>query len=191
MRPLRLIISILVPAFFVASLTGCSRCRLYQYTDAPQGQALLNSSPNFEDVTSLAKWSAPVTEKEKIGYLLGRIAKSQHTFIRNGEPHDGKTARQWFLYKMAHWVDDVDTAEDFVARVASYSQRTGEPYLVQFPDGHVYSLKSVLANEISNLTDRISHLKSVPDRALTQQPTQISLTPAAVASTAVAASTSS
>ena len=33
-------------------------------------------------------------------------------------------------------LDDITTAQDFIAKVASVSSTTGQPYRIRFPDGH-------------------------------------------------------
>lgn len=88
------------------------------------------------------------TEREKIRYLLDRVGRASNAFIRNGDSYDGKMARKWLLYKMIHWVSGVNTAEDFVNRAASHSIKTGKPYLVECSNGKIYTLKSVLRNEL-------------------------------------------
>jgi hypothetical protein len=137
----------------------------------------------------LERWSGPVSENDKIRFLLDRIADSEYRFIRNGEVHDGKVARRWLLYKMTHWISNVNSAADFVAHVADRSQRTGTPYLVEFPDGQVYSLKSILSNELSSFESDLQEIKKIRETATlnpSNRPNPISFSPTAVAATAVA-----
>lgn len=178
-RAQKIFISFL-PVVLIASLaTGCStRCRYY---DAPAGQIFLSPHPDFEE-TSFAKWVGQSDQDDRIRYLLERLANSNGRFIRNGRAHDGKKARLWLLYKMGHWVDHVSTAEDFVSRVASFSQKTGQPYLMESSDGQIYSLGSVLKNELTAFDDYQKKLK------VSQHPLSATT---AVASTAVATKTSS
>lgn len=167
------------PALFLTVLnTGCLHTRPCQYNEAPAGQIFLSPNPNFEDAT-FKRWEGSLNEHTRIKYLLERTALSNDRFIRNGQTHNGKRARQWLLYKMSHWVNGVGTAEDFVSHVATFSQKTGQPYLVEYADGKIYSLGSVLKNELSAFDAHQNKLK------------EISISPTAVASTAVAASTSS
>ena len=161
--------------------TACNHTRSCQHSDAPAGQIFLSPNPNFESST-FAKWNGQSSEKARIRYLLERMAASDEHFVRNGETHDGKQARIWLLYKMGHWVNGVDTAEDFVSRVATFSQKTGNLYLVQQADGQIYSLQSLLRNELSAFDDHQVKAKPV---------SVSSLSSTTVASTAVATSTSS
>ena len=140
------------PAVFLIFFSGCAsvpRARGLQYSDAPTDTLFLTPTPDFNSSEFFSRWSGEVSERDKIRYLLERIASSKNRFIRNDEIFDGPRAEQWILYKLGHWVRGVDTAEDFVMRVASFSQKTGEPYRVEFPEGKVYSLRSVLKNELS------------------------------------------
>jgi len=167
------------PTLFLTVLnTGCLHTRPCQYSEAPPGQIFLSPHPNFEDA-GFKRWDGAINEHARIKYLLERMALSNDRFIRNGHIHNGKKARQWFLYKMSYWVNGVGTAEDFVSRVATFSQKTGQPYLVEYTDGGIYSLGSVLKNELSAFDAQQNKLN------------ELSISPTAVASTAVAASTSS
>ena len=150
MRQIQSVVFLLGSAIFLILMSGCSAYRpsqQFQYSEAPSGRLFLNGSQHSEIPAFFQE--ANSQESEKIRFLLNRIANSEGQFLRNGEWHDGKEARQWFLYKMQHWVSGVKTAKDFIERVASFSQKTGEPYLVQFHDGPVYSLSSVLKNELT------------------------------------------
>jgi len=166
--------------------TGCASTRSLGYLDAPQGQAFLSPLPHFEDSRFFQKWSGSTNENDKIRYLLNRIAASPNKFMRNGDKFDGRVARQWLLYKRTHWVSGgVKTAEDFISRVAAYSQKTGKPYLVEMPDGKIYSLASVLRNELSALENALLKIRALDRQNVRSGQVSISLSPTA----AVAAST--
>ena len=173
------------PAVFLIFNTGCSHLGSYRfsrYSEAPAGQLLLSSAPRVEDSAYFSGGLGSVTERDKIRYLLDRVAQSNQRFIRNGEAHDSKEARQWLLYKMSHWVNGVETAQDFVARVASFSQASGKPYLVEFPNGQIYTLSSVLKNELSVLEIRITQFHQERAQETLPKPGQVSLShPAAPA----------
>lgn len=181
-----------VAAIVAITTSGCASLRhskYSQYSEAPAGEVFFSTTPNFSQYASLL--NHPVNENDKIDYLLDRVAASGYQFVRNGEPHNGKLARRWLLYKMFHWVKGVDTAEEFVTRVASHSQKTGKPYLVEFPDGRVYSLSSVLKNELSLFETSLSKLEELRKTSPPQpQPAQVTFSPTAVATSAVATSTS-
>ena len=170
------------PLLLIGTLTSaCNHTRSYRYSDAPAGQVFLSPTPSFESST-FTKWNGQSSENNRIKYLLERMAISDERFIRNGETYDGKKVRRWLLYKMAHWVSEVNTAEEFVSRVAGYSQKTGDPYLVKQADGKIYSLQSLLKNELLAFD---AHQEKIKPASV------VSLLPTAVASAAVATSTSS
>lgn len=75
-----------------------------------------------------------MTEPDKIDALLDTIENSDITLIRNGEEHDGKWAREHFEEKIKQ-VKDINTAEDFIIKVASTSRETGKPYIIKLKDG--------------------------------------------------------
>ena len=196
-RPFRSILLGLFTTAFLYLVTGCAtlgKGSAPDYYDAPQNLLFAAPSLDPKDPATFAKWSGPVSENDKIRYLLDRIADCNYRFIRNGEVHDGKVARRWLLYKMTHWVEGVNTAQDFVTRVADRSQKTGKPYLVEFPDGRVYSLKSVFANELNAFETGLAEFRKIQQAPV---PTSISTTsapvsfsPTAARTTAVAATTS-
>lgn len=200
MKSLRGAAGLVFPVVIFFSFTGCASIGPSKYSagaDAPRGQLLSAPSLNPEDPATAVRWLGPVSEQDKIRFLLDRVARSHYRFIRNGGYHNGLIARQWLLYKMTHWVEGVNTAEGFVAQVANASQKTGKPYLVEFPDGKIYSLKSVLENELSTLERDLVRLKkrsvmpSPLPSALPPSPAQVSFSPTALATTAVATTSAS
>lgn len=172
-------------ALFLISNTSCASTRYnpyLHYTEAAEGQVFLSTLPHFEDSAFFERGSGWEGEHAKILYLLDRIATSPNGFIRNGEAHDGRTARQWFLYKMTHWVNSVQTAQDFITRVATFSQKTGKRYLMETPDGKVYSLASVLRNELFAFESASVKFRTI-DRTTLSKPISLSPTRAVATST--------
>lgn len=65
--------------------------------------------------------------------LLERLARSECRFQRNGEWHDAQEARAHLERKLSYlerW-GRLESAEQFIEKVASGSSTTGEPYFVQ------------------------------------------------------------
>ncbi|MBI4116090.1 MAG: DUF5329 family protein [Candidatus Omnitrophica bacterium] len=88
-------------------------------------------------------------EQARIDYLLERIGKSPYNFIRNKSRYTGKRAQahlRWKYFFRNRW--RVKTAQDFINWVATGSKRTGEPYLVEFPDRKRYPMRTLLLNEL-------------------------------------------
>ena len=167
------------PAVFLTLASGCASLPRSQQSvhnaDPLPEQFLLTPVPDFNSVEFSSRWAGDITERDKIRYLLERVASSDIRLIRNGRAYDGPKARQWLLYKMNHWVRGVETAEDFVTRVASSSQKTGKPYLVELREGKVYSLKSVLRNELEAFENYRTTFSAHPQGVVPPRPNQVSV----------------
>jgi hypothetical protein len=72
---------------------------------------------------------------ESIKYLLDYVAKSDATFLRNGQTHTPQEAVDHIKAKYAHFKSEIKTPEDFIRLSASKSLLTGQPYLVRARDG--------------------------------------------------------
>jgi len=68
---------------------------------------------------------------EEIDHLLGFIAASPCTFIRNDVDYGGEQAVAHIKDKYEYYRDDIRSAEDFIALAASKSMLSGKPYLVR------------------------------------------------------------
>ncbi len=66
----------------------------------------------------------------EIEYLLGFVAASGCTFTRNGKDHDPADAADHLRLKYSRGARHVDSAEQFIDRLASESSWTGQPYTV-------------------------------------------------------------
>jgi hypothetical protein len=73
--------------------------------------------------------------EQTINYLLDYVAKSDATFIRNGQKHTPQEAANHIRAKYEHFKSEVKTPEDFIRLSASKSLLTGQPYLVRSRDG--------------------------------------------------------
>jgi hypothetical protein len=69
------------------------------------------------------------TETE-VEYLLDHVASSGCTFHRNGEDHDAKGAAEHLRLKYRRGKRYVNSAEDFINRLASKSSWSGDPYTI-------------------------------------------------------------
>jgi len=71
------------------------------------------------------------TESEReIEYLLQYLANSGCTFIRNGDKHDSAEAADHMRLKYSRGKRYVDSAEQFIERLATESSWSGDPYTV-------------------------------------------------------------
>lgn len=67
---------------------------------------------------------------EDVNYLLDLVADSGCTFIRNGERHEATDAADHLRMKYEQDRRHIDSAEQFIDRVASASALSGQPYVV-------------------------------------------------------------
>ena len=72
---------------------------------------------------------------EIIAYLLAFVAKSDCTFIRNGQSYAGKQASAHMQDKRRYFRSKIVTPEDFIRLAASKSLQTGQPYMVRTKEG--------------------------------------------------------
>jgi uncharacterized protein YjhX (UPF0386 family) len=61
---------------------------------------------------------------------------TEAVFIRNNQAYNATSAAQFLRSKWHATLDDITTAQDFIAKVASVSSTTGQPYRIRFPDSH-------------------------------------------------------
>jgi hypothetical protein len=73
--------------------------------------------------------------EQTINYLLDYVAKSDATFIRNGQTHAPQEAVNHIKAKYEHFKNEIKTPEDFIRLSASKSLLSGQPYLVRTRDG--------------------------------------------------------
>ena len=67
----------------------------------------------------------------EIDQLLGVIQKSSCTFVRSGQEYDGNAARRHLEFKLGFVRSRLETADQFVEKLASASSTTGEPYHIR------------------------------------------------------------
>ncbi|MBO6557093.1 MAG: DUF5329 family protein [Pseudomonadales bacterium] len=63
--------------------------------------------------------------------LIQAVEISGCTFMRNGKAHASKESGKHISRKYAHFEDDIDSIESFVALTATKSLISGKPYVVQ------------------------------------------------------------
>jgi Family of unknown function (DUF5329) len=91
----------------------------------------------------------PASEQRKIEALMQHVESlTEAVFMRNNQVYPAKTAAQFLRGKWRATLDDITTAQEFIAKIASVSSTTGQPYRIRFPDGHEVlrgdSLRTVL-----------------------------------------------
>lgn len=89
-------------------------------------------------------WSGNINlEQEKINYLLEEVEKSEATFIRNGEEHPARKAKEHLEHKMKmakkmFWFFGPErkiSVKEFIEKIATSSSTTGEIYKIRLKSG--------------------------------------------------------
>lgn len=92
-------------------------------------------------------------EKGKIEALIHQVEVLQGAkFIRNGKSYDSADAAKFLRGKWDSKAKEIETAEDFIQKVASVSSTSGQPYLIRFADGHEVKCGDYLKELLKNKT---------------------------------------
>ena len=90
-------------------------------------------------------------EQVKIDWLLARIRTTDAVFIRNGKEYAGEKAAGHLKTKLWWAGSRVQTAREFIARVATKSEESGKPYEIRFADGISMPLGRWLSERLDEL----------------------------------------
>lgn len=79
----------------------------------------------------------PTNVQIEVNFLLGYLEGSDCEFYRNGTWHDSKTAQAHLREKYKYLVarDLINSTEDFIAKAATESSISGQPYKVRCHGG--------------------------------------------------------
>jgi Family of unknown function (DUF5329) len=99
---------------------------------------------------SISAGQLPAAEslENSIKFLLDYVAKSDVTFVRNGQTHTPQEAVDHIKAKYEHFKEEIKTPEDFIRLSASKSLLTGQPYLVRTKDGKEIQLSAWLTDAL-------------------------------------------
>jgi hypothetical protein len=101
----------------------------------------------------------PEKERRTIEALIaGLESLTDVKFVRNGTAYSPVSAGKFLRAKWKDRAGEVQSAEDFIAKVATRSSTTRQPYLVRYSDGREIPTGAVLRRELERLRD----LKSTP-----------------------------
>ena len=84
----------------------------------------------------------------EIDHLLDFVGKAKVTFIRNGREYTQTEAVDHLQKKRQHFVNEIKSAEDFVALAATKSLVSGQAYLVKNQDGQTQQCSLWLIAEL-------------------------------------------
>ncbi len=102
-----------------------------------------------------AEAQLPARERQKIEALLHHVEQlSEAVFIRNNKAYSATTAATYLRAKWDATLEDITTARDFIAKVASISSTSGQPYRIRFKDGHEVSSGEYLRTVLQQFEQR-------------------------------------
>jgi hypothetical protein len=103
-----------------------------------------------------------LTEAQKIQALIHSVETLQGAvFIRNGSEYDGAKAAAHLRTKLDYAGKKVQTAEQFIDKLATGSSMTGQPYKIRFADGRTVE-SAVYFHE------QLRKLEAAPPRAISK-----------------------
>lgn len=84
---------------------------------------------------TLPAWAKLNTHEEaRINAMLEALSQQKElVFVRNGDEHTCDEAVSHLKLKLGNTRNRIDTAEQFIDKVASSSSITGKPYIVKIP----------------------------------------------------------
>lgn len=108
---------------------------------------LSQQNPFFQEVQE-HRDNKRAVEQAKIMYLIQQIRNSPYHFVRNGKKHEAPEAAKHLMRKYYAVKSRIDTAKEFITSIASRSESSGVPYMVEFEDGRKYPSRDVLNHEL-------------------------------------------
>lgn len=85
--------------------------------------------------TGVARAGDAAAMDTEIDFLIGAVAGSSCTFIRNGKEHDAEAASEHLQMKRKRGKRYYDSTEEFIERIASKSSWSGRDYLIRCGSG--------------------------------------------------------
>jgi hypothetical protein len=108
-------------------------------------------------LASLPLICCAVEPQDSVEYLLGYIAKSDASFIRNGSAYSGAEAAQHLRRKYEYAKSKIVSADDFIRLCATKSSFSGSFYFIKTKAGEMLRcdawLRQVLKLREKNATD--------------------------------------
>ena len=117
----------------------------------PKGWAV----PQLVDMSSISPNKPQLLERKKIQILIGLIALSPYTFIRNGNEYTGDQAASHLRTKYRYAYDRIKTARHFIEYIASKSSMSGTIYETETAYRVRYYTRDILYNELDRLNSSL------------------------------------
>jgi hypothetical protein len=116
------------------------------------GAAVLNTNAHSTKNVSAWQQTKPLTEKQKIEWLIAFIAKQEGSFIRNGSEYTPSQAAEHLRMKWQKAGDKIKTAQDFIKHLASSSSMSGKPYQILLKNGQKVNVGALLNAELKRIS---------------------------------------
>lgn len=114
-----------------------------------QPKAVLVAKP-----TIVTQQNKPLTETQKIEWLIAFIAKQDGAFIRNGSEFTPAQAAEHLRMKWKKAGSKIETAQDFIKHLASSSSVSGKPYQIKFKNGQMLNVGILLQAELKRISQQ-------------------------------------
>jgi hypothetical protein len=106
------------------------------------------------EIASTAAGTSDRNPREIIEMLIAEIESAEVTFIRNGSEHAPDEAAAHLRRKLSFAGDRIQTPEQFIEHLASYSSSSGKPYLIKLTDGRQIEAKGWLYDLLKDIRER-------------------------------------
>lgn len=108
----------------------------------------LQANHSFADV--------PKSQKPEVEHLLEFVEITECQFERNGKKYDGEKASKHIKRKYKHFRDEITNTEEFIEYSATFSTRSGKPYLVYCSDNNPIESSVWLLEELARFREQSS-----------------------------------
>jgi hypothetical protein len=94
----------------------------------------------------------PDAERRLIEAMITAVEQlGSARFVRNGKEYSASDAAKFLRRKWESHADEVRTAEDFIAKVGSFSSTSGKPYVIRYPNWHEQQSADFLKARLAEL----------------------------------------
>lgn len=98
----------------------------------------------------------PQSQIPEVEHLLEFVETTECSFERNGKKYGGEKASKHIKRKYKHFRDEITTTEEFIEYSATFSTRSGKPYLVYCSDNDPIESSVWLLEELAQFREQSS-----------------------------------
>jgi hypothetical protein len=109
----------------------------------------LNLSKIIIIFASIISFNVVASTLDEINHLLNFVASTDCKYERNGTMHDGTEAVKHINKKYSYYIDDINSAEDFIKFSATKSKMSGEYYKIHCSNMASVKSKNWLLTELA------------------------------------------